>query len=77
MLASGTLEEHTLSYLVTPIWTGYKIDRKSISDYFFFCDLDICQLLGRSFVSWSSKKKNSVALSTAKVEYISAGSSCA
>jgi hypothetical protein len=35
-----------------------------------------CQLLGRSLVSWSSKKQNSVALSTAKAEYIVAGSCC-
>jgi hypothetical protein len=34
-------------------------------------------LLGRLLVSWSSKKQNSVALSTAKAEYISAGSCCA
>jgi hypothetical protein len=33
--------------------------------------------LERSLVSWSSKKQNSVALSTAKVEYISVGSCCA
>jgi hypothetical protein len=36
-----------------------------------------CQLLERSLVSWSSKKQNNVALSTAKVEYIAAGSCCA
>jgi hypothetical protein len=36
-----------------------------------------CQLLRRSLVSWSSKKQNSVPLSTAKAEYISAGSCCA
>ena len=35
-----------------------------------------CQLLGRSLVSWSSKKQNSVALSTVEAKYISA-SSCA
>ena len=34
-------------------------------------------MLGRSLVSWSSKKQNSVALSTAEVEYIAAGACCA
>jgi hypothetical protein len=47
------------------------------------CKIDImstsstCQLLGMSLVSWSSKKQNSVALSTAEAKYISADSCCA
>jgi hypothetical protein len=36
-----------------------------------------CQLLRRSLVSWSSKKQNSITLSTAEAEYIAAGSCCA
>jgi hypothetical protein len=48
---------------------GCKIDRMSTSG--------TCQLLRRSLVSWSSRKQNSVALSTAEAEYISAGSCCA
>ena len=50
-------------------YAGCKVERKST--------LGTCQLLGRSLVSWSSKKQNSVALSTTKAEYISAGSCCA
>ena len=46
-----------------------KVERKSTSG--------TCQLLGRSLVSWSSKKQNSVALSTAEAEYIYVGSCCA
>jgi hypothetical protein len=42
-------------------YTGCKVKRRSTSG--------ICQLLGRSLVSSSSKKQNSVALSTAKAEY--------
>ena len=34
-------------------------------------------MLSRSLVSWSSKKKNSVALSTAEEEYIAMGACCA
>ena len=33
--------------------------------------------LGHSLVSWFSKKQNSVALSTAEVEYVAAESCCA
>jgi hypothetical protein len=50
-------------------WLGCKIDRKSTSG--------TCQFLGRSLVSWASKKQNYVALSTAEAEYIAAGHCCA
>jgi hypothetical protein len=49
-------------------WAGDKVDRKSTSE--------ACQFIGRSLVSWSSKKQNSISLSTAKTEYISAASCC-
>ncbi|KAH9781762.1 Integrase catalytic domain-containing protein [Citrus sinensis] len=50
-------------------FAGYKVDRKSTSG--------TCYILGHSFVSWFSKKQNSVALSTTEAEYIAAGSCCA
>ena len=50
-------------------YAGCKVDRKSTSGG--------CHLLGRSLMSWFSKKQNSVALSTAEAEYISAGACCA
>jgi hypothetical protein len=50
-------------------YAGCKIDRKSTSG--------TCQFLGRSLVSWASKKQNSVALSTAEAEYIATGHYCA
>jgi hypothetical protein len=49
-------------------YDGCKIDRKNTSGG--------CHLLGRSLVLWTSKKQNSVALSTAKAEYIVAGACC-
>jgi hypothetical protein len=50
-------------------YTGCKVDRKSTTV--------TSQFLGRSLVSWSSKKQNLVALSTAEAEYVTAGACCA
>ena len=50
-------------------FAGCKLDRKSTSG--------TCHFLGNSLVSWSSKKQNTVALSTTEAEYITAGNSCA
>ena len=49
-------------------YVGSKVDRKSTSGS--------CQFLGSSLISWYSKKKNSVALSTAEAESIAAGACC-
>jgi hypothetical protein len=50
-------------------YAGCRVESKSTTG--------TCQFLGRSIVSWSSKKQNSVALSTVKAEYVAAGSCCA
>jgi hypothetical protein len=50
-------------------YAGCKVDRKSTSG--------TCQFLRWPLVSWSSKKQNSIALSTAEAEYVIAGSCCA
>jgi hypothetical protein len=50
-------------------YVGCKIDTKSTSGTY--------QFLGRSLVSWASKKQNSGALSTTEAEYIVAGHCCA
>ncbi|KAJ3673013.1 hypothetical protein LUZ60_006387 [Juncus effusus] len=50
-------------------FAGSKVDRKSTSG--------TCQLFGGNLVSWSSRKQNSVTLSSAEAEYVTAGSCCA
>jgi hypothetical protein len=50
-------------------YAGCKVDQKSTTG--------TCQFFGRSLVSWSSKKQNSVALSMAEAEYVAAGACCA
>ena len=47
-------------------FAGCKVDRKTTSK--------TCQFIGHSLVSWSSRKQNSVALSTAEAQYIALGS---
>lgn len=49
-------------------WAGNVDDRKSTSEGCFF--------LGNNIISWFSKKQNCVSLSSAKAEYIEAGSNC-
>jgi hypothetical protein len=49
-------------------YVGCKVDRKSTSG--------TCQFLGRSQVSWSSKKQTFVALSTTEAEYVAVGQCC-
>jgi hypothetical protein len=49
-------------------YVGCKVNRKSTSG--------TCQFLGRSLMSWISKKQTSVALSTAEAEYVAAGKCC-
>ena len=50
-------------------YAGSQTDRKSTSG--------TCHFLGNGLVSWSSKKQNSVALSTAEAEYVAASACCA
>jgi hypothetical protein len=49
-------------------YVGCKVDKKSTSR--------TCQFLGRSLVSWSSKKQTSIALSTAEAENVVIGQCC-
>ncbi|KAL2327527.1 hypothetical protein Fmac_020954 [Flemingia macrophylla] len=50
-------------------FAGCKMDRKSTSGS--------CHIFGECLVTWHSKKQACVALSTAEVEYVAAGSYCA
>ena len=50
-------------------WAGDCVARKSTFGGF--------QFLGRSLVSWSSKKQNCISLSSTKADYVAAASCCA
>ena len=65
------LEAYTKCWFVVPKGAKFELLGYSDSDY-MGCKverkstLDTCQLLGKSLVSWSSKKQNSIVLSTAE-----------
>ncbi|XP_060211974.1 secreted RxLR effector protein 161-like [Lycium barbarum] len=59
----------TLKGLSDADFAGDKDDRKSTSD--------TCQLLGKSLISWNSKKQGSVFLSITEAEYIAIRQCCA
>ena len=50
-------------------YAGCKVTRKSTTGTY--------QFIGRSLVSWSSKKQNFVVLYTAEAEYVAASACCA
>jgi len=64
--------EHINNYRLTGYcdadYAGDRVERKSTSGG--------CHFLGRNLISWASKKQNSIAQSTAEVEYISVASCC-
>src|ERR1044072_8162446 len=62
----GTSSSLTIYYYAD--WAGSADDRKITSGGCFF--------LGRNLISWFSNKQNCVSVSTAKADYIAAGSSC-
>jgi len=61
-------EDFTLVAYSDVDWAGYVDDRKSTNGGAFF--------LGNNLVSWHSKKKESVSLSSIEVEYMATTSCC-
>nr|GEZ82164.1 retrovirus-related Pol polyprotein from transposon TNT 1-94 [Tanacetum cinerariifolium] len=68
--------------LVVQVYVGFELTGFSDADYAgckdtFKSTFGGAQFLGEKLVSWSSKKKDCMALSTAKVEYMSLSACCA
>jgi len=69
-------------YLKEPVILGYGIQKVSDTDYAgYLVDrkniTGMAHFLGSCLITWSTKKQNSVPLSTAEAEYIVVGSYCA
>jgi len=65
----GLLYKKSLDYKLETVETaGDRIERKSTSEN--------CQLLGENLISWASKRKATIAMSTTEAEYISTTSCC-
>ena len=62
-------EQFFMTSFLDADYAGCRVDRKSTSR--------TCQFLGNCLVSWSSKKPNSVALSTVEAEYVAVETCCA
>ncbi|XP_057427435.1 secreted RxLR effector protein 161-like isoform X1 [Lotus japonicus] len=60
--------EYTLSGFCDADFAGDRVERKSTSGS--------CHFLGANLVTWSSKRQNTIALSTAEAEYVSAATYC-
>jgi len=78
-----TAVKRIFRYLVSTTDIGIWYKKNSHFDLLAYCDADYpgdkverkstsgaCQLLGEALVSWSCRKQNTIALSTAEVEYV-------
>ena len=79
-----------LRYLVVTTNLGLWYEKGTACDVTGYCDANFardrikrksisgcCCFVGKSLITWSSKKQNTTALSTAKAEYVSAANCCA
>jgi len=68
----GLLYRKSLDYKLVGLcdadYAGDRIEIKSTSGN--------CQFMGNNLISWASKRQATIAMSTAKAEYISAASCC-
>ena len=79
-----------MKYLVDTTNLCLWYEKGTVCDVTRYCDADFardrvkrksisgcCCFLGKSLITWSSKKQNTIALSTVETEYVSAANCCA